>query len=397
MPFNPNFHQNMKKCNKCVLPENYSGLIIDKNGTCNLCDQNNEIDYLGEKQLIKDVSEITKQNKSQKYNCIVGFSGGRDSTYLLWYTVNVLKLKPIAVFVDSGLIPNQTYINVKNISKILGVKLVIKKHNYLLNSVEYSLKSWVKYPNPSTLVNLCNGCRYGIYKFINEEAEKRNINLILAGGTPFEKGFFKKNLISSNKDNHLLFIKDYAKLVIQNPSLILKYYNLKMQFLEYFTMKSGYISSSNKDEIIVISPFTKYIHWDEEIIDASIGKILNWKKNPELNSNYRGDCYVGIIRQTLYDIMLGYNDKEDNLSWLIRDNQITREEAFEKLRYDKSINIDTIVHSFKEIGVDYDTFISEFEKNIAKYQISIFKEIPKRKKARKPNKQYKKLGGKRYI
>ena len=374
----------MKKCNKCILPKKYSGLTIDKEGTCNLCNQNNEIDYLGEKQLIKDVSEIIKQSENQKYNCIVGFSGGRDSTYLLWYTVNVLKLKPVAVFVDSGLTPSQTILNVRKISKMLGVKLVIKNHNYLLNSIEHSLTSWVKYPNPATLSNLCNGCRYGIYKFINEEAEKRKVNLILAGGTPFEKGLFKKKLISTNQNSHLSFITKYAKLILQNPSLILKYHNLKMQFLEYFTMKSGYISSSKKDNVTVISPFNKYIHWNEVIIDTLIEKKLNWKNNPDLNSNYRGDCYVGIIRQMLYDVMLGYNDKEDNLSWLIRDGQITREEAVDRISYDKNINLDTIMYSFMEAGIDYDNFVSEFEKNIVKYKISNFKEIPKRKKHESP-------------
>ncbi len=361
----------MKLCNKCILPENYSGLIMDDNGTCNLCKQNTKIDYWGQDALKKDISEIIKKNKNKEYDCIVSFSGGRDSSYLLWYAIEKLKLKPLAVFIDSGLIPKQTIDNVKKISEKLGVQLVIKKHDFLLKSIDHSLKSWVKYPEAATLTNLCNGCRYGIGKLINDEAIKRKINLVLAGGTPFEKGFFKKNLISNNQNSHISFFVGYAKLVLKNPLLILSYHNLKMQVLEYFTMKSGYVNSQDKKNLTILSPFYKYVKWDERLVNDTIENALNWKSNPELNSTYRGDCVVGIIRQFLYNLMLGYNDKDDHLSWLIRDGQISREDALQRVENEKKVGIDTLKYTFSEIGIDYDSYVEEFKKNIKKHKIKL--------------------------
>src|SRR5690554_2250205 len=137
----------MKKnlCKKCILPVNYTGISFDKNGICSYCNGHKPIEYLGESKLKTDVVKILQDSKKQNdYDCIVAFSGGRDSTYLLWYVVNILKLKPLAVFSNSKLIPEQTLSNIRKTSEILGVDLVVKDHDYLLNSIKHYLNSWVK-------------------------------------------------------------------------------------------------------------------------------------------------------------------------------------------------------------------------------------------------------------
>ena len=372
----PDYYASYKKtdtmehlCKECILPENYSGVILNEKGICNLCSGYKSPQYLGEDRLKVDITNILKDKKNNKYDCIVGFSGGRDSTYLLWYIVNILKLKPLAVFVDSKLIPETTLSNIKKTARILGVDLIIRQHEFLQKTVVHFLKSWVNYPNPATLITLCTGCRLGVTKLVNEEVVSRNIPILFAGGTPFEAGLFKKNLISLNRNGNFSFILGYGKQVIHNLSLISNFSCLKIQIDEYFTVPWASISKTRKLNYVGIEPFKNYFRWEEKIIDETLKNVLDWERYPGLESSYRGDCEIGIIRQFLYNKMLGYNDKDDHLSWLVRDKQILRDDALKRVKNEKETKIDILHLIFGKLGIDFSDFISKVEKNARKHNL----------------------------
>lgn len=356
-------------CKKCILPENYSGVTFNEKGVCNLCSDYVSRHYLGEEQLKIDISKILESSKSNEYDCVIGLSGGRDSTYLLWYAVTKLKLKPLAVFVDSKLIPPETLSNIKKTTEILSVDLIVKHNNFLKRVVRHNLKSWLNYPTPATLVNLCVGCRFGILKYVNEEAIHRNVPIVFAGMTPFERGSFKTDLIRSKDKGKFGLIKGYGKQVIKNPSLISNLYSLKIQTYEYLAMYQGLLSEKRKLKYNLIEPFQYYFRWEEKKIEETIKNELGWERHPGLESSYRGDCEVGIIRQYLYDKMLGYNDKDDNLSWLIRDQQVSREEALERITKEKKTKFEVLESSFKSVGMDFTDYIKRLETNAQKHNI----------------------------
>ncbi|MEM4397272.1 MAG: N-acetyl sugar amidotransferase, partial [Candidatus Woesearchaeota archaeon] len=77
------------RCNKCTLPITWETLYLDDNGTCNICNnwdiKKKEINWEErEKEFLKICEEVKSKNCS--YDCIVPFSGGKDSTFTL-YTV----------------------------------------------------------------------------------------------------------------------------------------------------------------------------------------------------------------------------------------------------------------------------------------------------------------------
>jgi tRNA(Ile)-lysidine synthase TilS/MesJ len=111
-----------KLCKKCILPENYVGLSLDENGICNFCNNYKKGQYLGKEKLLEKINTILSKNPERTYDCVVGLSGGRDSSFLLWYVVHELKLKPLAIFVDSGLIPEQTIKNVNETVSLLKTR-----------------------------------------------------------------------------------------------------------------------------------------------------------------------------------------------------------------------------------------------------------------------------------
>jgi len=136
-----------KRCSRCVLPVNYPGIRFDDDGVCNFCHGTEEIKLLGEEKFLEVIDKF--RNGPGKYDCMVAMSGGRDSTYVLWYAVKKLGLRTLACFVDNGFVPEQTHKNVKTATERLGVDLVIKKHDLVGKSVGHTMRSWMKRPTPA--------------------------------------------------------------------------------------------------------------------------------------------------------------------------------------------------------------------------------------------------------
>ena len=98
----------MKKCNFCLMDETVPSLILNKKGECQYCSMHSQMDleYPLNKntntKLLNIVKKIKIDGKNNKYDCICGISGGRDSSYMLYYVKEVLGLRPLAVHYDNG-------------------------------------------------------------------------------------------------------------------------------------------------------------------------------------------------------------------------------------------------------------------------------------------------------
>ncbi|MEM3039130.1 MAG: hypothetical protein QXE45_07045, partial [Thermoplasmata archaeon] len=91
----------------------------------------------------------------------MGVSGGRDSSYLLYYLTKILDLKVLAFSADHGLLPEQTKINIERMVDKLGVDLIIERHNYLKNCFSSHVRAWIRRPDIGMAGVLCTGCRMG--------------------------------------------------------------------------------------------------------------------------------------------------------------------------------------------------------------------------------------------
>lgn len=113
----------IKRCKRCLIPENYPNVILNKNGICNLCLNEKSKDDLTEgtryKQEFKEY--IEKIKGKGEYDCLLLFSGGKDSTYLLYILKEKYGLNVLAVTVDTGLLNPKTKLNIKKIVKHLNV------------------------------------------------------------------------------------------------------------------------------------------------------------------------------------------------------------------------------------------------------------------------------------
>jgi len=117
-----------KVCTRCIMDDSVPGIVFDDEGICPFCKiQNNlekkyPLDATSQEALTGIVEKIKKSGRGKKYDCIVGVSGGRDSTYTLYNTVK-LGLRPLVVHFDNGWNSDIAVKNIKNACKTLGVDL----------------------------------------------------------------------------------------------------------------------------------------------------------------------------------------------------------------------------------------------------------------------------------
>jgi N-acetyl sugar amidotransferase len=125
-----NLDKNLRVCSRCIMDESAKNIQFDEKGVCNFCTdflvkQSKHI-AVDETERIKRlnllVEKVKAEGKGKRYDCIVGLSGGVDSSWALVQAVR-LGLKPLAVHMDSGWNSELAQNNIENLVKGLGVDL----------------------------------------------------------------------------------------------------------------------------------------------------------------------------------------------------------------------------------------------------------------------------------
>lgn len=180
----------MRICKKCILPDNFKNTTFNEEGICNYCQSNitisKKVNISEEfkKEKSAEIERIISEQKGKaQYDCVVGFSGGKDSTYLLWKLKNEYNLNILAVVVDHGFFPEVT---TKNID-IVQRKLEIDVLKYTINSGFMERFFKYKFENYSTKAifdNVCADCSNILEGNVIKIAAQMNIPLVFIGLSP---------------------------------------------------------------------------------------------------------------------------------------------------------------------------------------------------------------------
>ena len=129
---------NKRICARCIYDESVPSISFDGNGVCNYCHMidNLKVEYQtglpeGEKNFQTIVEEIKKAGKGKKYDCVIGVSGGTDSSYMVYWAIQQ-GLRPLAVHYDNTW---NTAIATENIRKVL-TKLKVDLYTHVTNNKE---------------------------------------------------------------------------------------------------------------------------------------------------------------------------------------------------------------------------------------------------------------------
>ncbi len=115
-----------KKCINCILDETIPGIKFDSSGECSFCKLHQKLDKAfpinNNDELYNLVEKIKYKGRNNKYDCVVGVSGGTDSSYTL-YMAKKFGLNPLAVHFDNGWNTELSVSNIYNLLKNLNVDL----------------------------------------------------------------------------------------------------------------------------------------------------------------------------------------------------------------------------------------------------------------------------------
>jgi N-acetyl sugar amidotransferase len=168
-------------CRRCIYNNSIPKIVFDKEGICNYCRliENLEKEYGtgtedGEKKFLEIVDKIKKDGKGKKYDCIVGVSGGTDSSYMLYNAVE-LGLRPLAAHYDNTW---NTAIATENIRKVTS-KLKVDLFTIVVNNKEIDdiFKSFFK----ASVSELDASTDIGLAETLYRAASKYKVKYILEG------------------------------------------------------------------------------------------------------------------------------------------------------------------------------------------------------------------------
>jgi len=318
----------MKKCVKCGLPETYETIEFDKVGVCNICLQHQHkqgaIDWASRKLMLDDL--IEQHRGKYDYDCLVPFSGGKDSTFTLYHLVKEYKLKPLVVQFNHGFMRPNLLENNERTFKKLGVDVISFTTNWKV----------VKRLMREALVrkgDFCWHCHTGIFSYPMHLAIKFKVPLVFWGEPSSEYTAYYDyrddaiEVVDESRFNRFVNLgitaEDMKGMIDKDfdldPRDLIPYSYPALRDLKQLRYRSVCLGS--------------YIPWDVKTQSKLIMDELGWKGDevegmpPGLYRYEKIECAMQGVRDYLKFLKRGYSRVTQMTALDIRNNRLAKAEA----------------------------------------------------------------------
>ncbi len=354
--------KNLKRCSKCILPETYPFISFNSKNICNYCEKYEKQIFFGEDKLFEYLEKFRSKNGDP--DCLIGLSGGRDSTYGLHLLKTKYKMNPIAYTFDWGLTTDISRINAAKVCGKLGVEHIIrsadieKKRDY----VKKNLFSWLKRPHLGMLPIIQVGDK-GFYDYGRKLSKELNLKLVIhcTGYQLEQREFFLgfAGIKQKLKNNQRMYSYDFL-----NKLKMLYWYSLQ------FILNPNYINSALLDNFDgFLASFVRkddFLHlynfepWNENLMIKTLNEEYNWTDDISYGKNQwrMGDGQTA-FNNYVYYTLAGFSEYDNFRSNQIREGLITRSDAIKLCEEDNKIKYDTLKNFSDVIGFNLDNVLSK--------------------------------------
>ncbi len=359
LEFNADRVAALRRCTKCILPETFPFIDYDEDGVCNYC---RDYRIKNQPKPLDELLELIKpyRRTDGKPDCIVPFSGGRDSTYSLHVIKKVLGLNPIAFTYDWGMVTDLGRRNIARVCGKLGVEniIVAADIHWKRDNIHKNITAWLKKPHLGMIPLFMAGDKY-FYYYIDQVKKQTGIDLNIWGVNPLENTDFKVGFIGVGPDpkkeriyslsvkRKALLFKGITQAILSNPS----YLNSSV----WDTLGSFFARS--------IRPHQDYFHlydyvqWDEDEINEILLDEYDWEKAIDTDTTWRiGDGTAAFYNYIYYNVA-GFSEHDTFRSNQIREGMITREEALAHVNRENRPRYATIKWYTDVVRIDYEEAI----------------------------------------
>jgi N-acetyl sugar amidotransferase len=343
-------------CNQCIMDTTDPEIIFDNQGVCNHCHRYEEElpkrvfqGQVANEKLDEIINKIKQSGKGKEYDCIIGVSGGVDSTYVAYLTKE-LGLRALAIHFDNGW---NSELAVSNIEKVLD-KLDIDLYTYVIDWEEFKdlQLSFLKASTPDGEIPT----DHAINALLFREASKRGIKYIINGMNFATESMAVRMWAYGHSD--WKYIKAVHKMF--GTSSLKKYPHYSFLNLFYWTFLK---------RIKVVS-ILNYLEYDKDVVMELIQDKLGWVY-------YGGKHYESVYTRFFQGYILPTKFKIDkrvgHLSDLIRSGQLSREKALEELSLEgynaemRNIDRDFVMKKLDFDNESFEKIMNEKPKNFMDY------------------------------
>lgn len=307
-------------CKCCVMDTTDEGITFDSNGVCMRCNEYKErIEPAWnhgrghEKELQELITQIKKSGEGKKYDCILGLSGGLDSTYMLHLAVKEWGLRPFVFHIDAGWNLPVAEENIKKVTDKLGVELHIEKMDW--NEMREMQLAWFK----TGLENLDSPQDHAFIALIDRYSRELGVKYILNGyNIETEIIADPKSWSQGSYTGDGVFMKDVIKKYCTKP---IKNYTFTNGFKHKFWIP--YVLGVKTLKPLNLVPFTK-----QEMIDT-LSREYGYEA---YGQKHFEDLLTKFLEGWWVPTRFGHDIRRAQLSSLVVTGQMTREEALDILK-----------------------------------------------------------------
>ncbi len=305
-------------CSRCVMDDTEPGILFDEQGVCSLCKSfvarcEREL-YSGEEgraKLAELADRIRQEGQGKEYDCVIGVSGGVDSTAVAYHVKRTLNLRPLAVHFDNGW---NAELAVDNIGRALEA-LDIDLHTHVIDWDEFKdlQLSFIK----ASVRNIETPTDHGINALLYSMASKFGLRYIITGNNVRTEGLLPPSAGHDNIDLHHIkaIHRRFGKVRLRTMPLI-------------SIRKLAYLTAVRRIRQIGL---LDYLDYDKPQALEMLSRELGFRP-------YGGKHYESIFTRFFQGYILprkfSYDKRRAHLTCLVVGGQITREAALEELARD---------------------------------------------------------------
>ncbi len=309
-------------CSRCVLPGSFPGINMDPAGVCNFCREASGPATLKEQKALfkeKFLSLINAYRGRAAYDCIMAFSGGKDSTYTMLVLRRDFNLRVLALTIDNGFVSDAALRNMRLATEALSVDhMIFRPRPDLLKTVFLKAMDEDIYPKKTLerASTICTSC-ISVVKFLTlKTAIEKGIMLVGYGWSPGQAPV-NSSVMRTNPA-----LMKAAQATVLEPLKKAAGPDISAYFLNdgHFALKDGFPYN--------IHPLA-FLDYNEREILREIGK-LGWSEPDDTDSNST-NCLLNALANDVHIKRQGFHPYVWEIANMVRAGIMTREEGFKKI------------------------------------------------------------------
>jgi glutamine---fructose-6-phosphate transaminase (isomerizing) len=341
----------MRRCARCVLPETFPGISFDSSGVCSVCHSHEAKAEHGRDELERIIAPYRSRNGEA--DCIVAFSGGRDSSYGLHYIKRELGMNPIAYTYDWGMVTDLARRNISRLCAKLEVEHLLRSTDIRAKrrNIRKNIEAWLHRPELGMIPLFMAGDKQ-FYHYGRQTRKETGLPLVFfCGGNELERTEFKSGFCGVRESKHgqvlwkfsirnkVQLAAYYAMQYLRNP----RYFNISF-FDTLFAFYSTYVA---RDDFLYLY---HYIPWNEAEIASTLRDEYGWEDAATFKNTWRIGDGTAAFYNYIYNTMAGFSEHDTFRSNQVRSGVISRADAIQLVEQDNRPRWDAMQEYAELVG-----------------------------------------------